>query len=685
MYKVVESLKRISIAIRTPASAERYAKAKNVNIDHFRQADEGHIEELYQKADPILKDRLLQAVLGRRRFLQYTEEHKDKLAIIVPPQQDEERDGKLFSEGTSEFADTVATPLSPEISMDDDIAPAGISDSASDGVMSDVSDSSSLRSDILLRVPPMPPMGQEGKPFECPCCYLMVEVKGREKWKRHVFSDMRPYVCTFTECKESNRLFSSRHDWYSHELAFHRRTWICISGCPERFTSESAFIAHLRVTHKDFKDTTQAEKHGAHSRELPEPKVSTCPMCGDKIWSSESIRTHIGRHQAQLGLWPLYHMRDFGDQDEQDGQEVDEEDEDIGAGINEEEDEEEELGQEGKAMKIEQREQVGSDPSPHGLMQVEPLLSYEDYRIGWICAIQTELVAAKACLDVMHENLPQVAGDENSYTFGQIGGHNIVIGSLPVGTYGPVSSAVLATDMLRSFPRIRFGVLVGIGGGAPSSVCDIRLGDVAVSHLDNGHSGVVQFDIGRLQTRTFQTVGFLNSPPRILLVALESLRAKFDLQRLRLEHEIQYILDKNPALRDRYSRPDSGSDRLYSSSYTHASNGPCEVGCDPLHEIARCERTGDDDNPAVHYGLIASGSVVVKDAGLRDEWAQKKNVICFEMGAAGLMNSFPCIVIRGICDYCDSHKYNQWEGYAAISAAVYAKALLRQIPRTATS
>jgi hypothetical protein len=50
------------------------------------------------------------------------------------------------------------------------------------------------------------------------------------------------------------------------------------------------------------------------------------------------------------------------------------------------------------------------------------------------------------------------------------------------------------------------------------------------------------------------------------------------------------------------------------------------------------------------------------------------------MEAAGLMESFPCLVIRGICDYSDSHKNKQWQEYAAATAAAYAKELLSVIP-----
>ena len=63
----------------------------------------------------------------------------------------------------------------------------------------------------------------------------------------------------------------------------------------------------------------------------------------------------------------------------------------------------------------------------------------------------------------------------------------------------------------------------------------------------------------------------------------------------------------------------------------------------------------------------------MKDALLRDALIAEKDVLCFEMEAAGLMNHFPCVVIRGICDYSDSHKNKEWQGYAAMAAAAYTK------------
>jgi hypothetical protein len=82
----------------------------------------------------------------------------------------------------------------------------------------------------------------------------------------------------------------------------------------------------------------------------------------------------------------------------------------------------------------------------------------------------------------------------------------------------------------------------------------------------------------------------------------------------------------------------------------------------------------------IHYGLIASGNQVMKDAKARDQIAQELDILCFEMEAAGLMDEIPSLVIRGICDYCDSHKHKEWQPYAAFVAAAYAKAVLMQVP-----
>ncbi|KAI5460052.1 hypothetical protein BGZ63DRAFT_321213, partial [Mariannaea sp. PMI_226] len=308
-----------------------------------------------------------------------------------------------------------------------------------------------------------------------------------------------------------------------------------------------------------------------------------------------------------------------------------------------------------------------------------------DYTIGWICAIQAEYVAARAFLDEVHDGPSVVSpNDNNAYTLGKMGRHNVVIAVLPGGEYGISSAASVARDMMHSFCNIRVGLMVGIGGGAPSKKNDIRLGDVVVSTPRGGKSGVFQYDFGKtIQGQPFEPTGFLNQPPVVVRTAVTALSGQYESDGHELEEAVDGILRKKPKLRKSYSRPHPSSDRLYRSEVLHPvdDESSCAVVCgnDESKLVLRSERTESDDNLAIHYGIIASGNQLMKDASVRDRLAAEDGILCFEMEAAGLMNHFPCLVIRGICDYSDSHKNKEWQGYAAMAAAAYARELLRRM------
>lgn len=299
-------------------------------------------------------------------------------------------------------------------------------------------------------------------------------------------------------------------------------------------------------------------------------------------------------------------------------------------------------------------------------------LSCDDYTVGWVCALPDELTAAQEMLDEEHEDLVQKSNDSNIYTLGCIGPHNVVLACLPAGQMGTNSAAAVAMQMKSTFPAIRFGLMVGIGGGVPGEA-DIRLGDVVVSQPVNGHGGVVQYDFGKSTPSGFQRTGFLNAPPSILLAAVTKLRSNQDRGRGSLTPRL-LKLSKLP----KFSREQTGSDVLFEADYRHVGEGCC-VSCLPARKIQRKERA--NDAPIVHYGTIASGNQVMRDGIERDNVSSELGgVLCFEMEAAGLMNNFPCLVIRGICDYSDSHKNKRWQPYAAGVAAAYAKELLLVMP-----
>jgi hypothetical protein len=149
----------------------------------------------------------------------------------------------------------------------------------------------------------------------------------------------------------------------------------------------------------------------------------------------------------------------------------------------------------------------------------------DTYQVGWICAILTEYVIACELLDEEYRTPPLSSiDDSNIYTCGRMGDFHVVVACLPKGRYGLTSAATVAKDLLHSFPSIRFGLMVGIGGGAPTREHDIRLGDIVVGAPAGRTGGVFHYEFGRtVQNKEFTLVGHLNAPPRVLLTAVEQL------------------------------------------------------------------------------------------------------------------------------------------------------------------
>jgi len=303
-------------------------------------------------------------------------------------------------------------------------------------------------------------------------------------------------------------------------------------------------------------------------------------------------------------------------------------------------------------------------------------LSHIDYTVAWISALSAELTAAICALDNVHPALPQNPQDSNSYTLGDIAGHNVVLVCLPAGQHGTNSAATVAGQLRYSFPAIRYGLMVGIGGGAPSERHDIRLGDVVVSIPGKSSNGVIQYDFGRTVAEgRFICDSILNAPPQILLAAVSTVRANHNTGTRQLDSFLSQ--GKFISLGPRFAHQGVQNDILYRPDYDHVGAHDTCVMCEETRQAQRPAR--ESSRPMVHYGTIASGNQIMRHGQTRESCRKELDVLCFEMEAAGLMNSLPCLVIRGICDYADSHKNKSWQEYAAVSAAAYAKELLSAV------
>jgi hypothetical protein len=185
----------------------------------------------------------------------------------------------------------------------------------------------------------------------------------------------------------------------------------------------------------------------------------------------------------------------------------------------------------------------------------------------------------------------------------------------------------------------------------------------------------------------------LNTPPRVLLSAVNILHTEHLMNGNGASDILAQAARKSPRIKRQFAVPLAGrsgggeqeeADLLFQATYVHAGEtSSCEKRdggrmCDVRMLVQRPSR--DSDGPVVHYGVIASGGQEIECAVTRDEAKKVLGALCFEREAAGLMNDFPCLVIRGICDYADSHKSRRWQGYAAATAAAFAKELLECVP-----
>ncbi|KAK3297983.1 ankyrin repeat-containing domain protein [Chaetomium fimeti] len=292
-------------------------------------------------------------------------------------------------------------------------------------------------------------------------------------------------------------------------------------------------------------------------------------------------------------------------------------------------------------------------------------LAHGEYTIAWICALHLELNVSRAMLDEEHPLPPNQPGDDNIYVLGRIDQHNVVMTSLP-GKYGTTNAAIVATNLKRSFPNIRATLMVGIGGGSPTQA-NLYLGDVVVG------TRVMQYDMGKMVAGgVFQETADAKTPARLLDSAVSALRSKHGSNRSS-SRMTSLLRTRLPNV----LRPDH-PDRLFQASYEHPLGAATCTNCDLEKLQPRAARLSDQ--PSIHYGVIASGNRVMKDGKARDGIAQRLSALCFEMEAAGMMDNLQCLPIRGICDYSDSHKNKEWQGYSAATAAAYARELLEGLP-----
>ncbi|KAL6828181.1 ankyrin repeat-containing domain protein [Trichoderma camerunense] len=298
------------------------------------------------------------------------------------------------------------------------------------------------------------------------------------------------------------------------------------------------------------------------------------------------------------------------------------------------------------------------------------------YTVAWIAPLEIEAQAALHMLDNRHSGkFPLTPGDDYVFQAGDACGHNIIIATLPAGeVYGTRSAAALATQIKKFFPKLWFGLLVGIAAGLPNlsrnPPVDIRLGDILVGLSVGDNAGLIDYDLGKeTGADGFQLLRAghaLAKTATVVRSAISSIKlvplndsSKVMQHYKRIEHKAHFL--------GTFADPGQGRDVLYQVSESGIES-PLVREPRPASKRIR-----------VWYGSIGSGDKLMKNAQRRNELRDKYNIIGLEMEAAGTMDQIPVGVIRGVCDYGDEHKNDEWQPYAAAMAAAYARAILEEI------
>lgn len=301
------------------------------------------------------------------------------------------------------------------------------------------------------------------------------------------------------------------------------------------------------------------------------------------------------------------------------------------------------------------------------------VLNFDEYTVAWVAVLPIEAEAALGMLDKQHDGyFESDRGDDYIYIGGELNGHKIVIATWPVGqNYGPGAAAALVNQVKARFSNIQFALLVGVAAGLPNhspehpdKLRDIRLGDVIVCVPDKESVGIIQYDLGRDTQEGFFPNGRQAETPAIVRSAIGNIQLTKK-NPFRVGNPLaNYLAIIQQANKDgRFQCPSQLEDKLFTRSGDTVTLFPRE----PRDESERTK---------VWYGNIGSGSSLMRNPIRRDELRDKYDLIGLEMEAAGIMNTLPTGVIRGVCDYGDSEKNKIWQPYAAVAAAAYAKGIL---------
>ncbi|TVY37144.1 Exocyst complex component [Lachnellula subtilissima] len=336
----INNLFRLSMIIRNNTSRDRYAKAAAAALsvpfdDNF---DISHVEHkfpaLKSKGKEWLVIRLGKSITKRRQYLRYCREHHDKISrehypiprpsIMEPSEIKLETVAGLTADARSAFSkptSTLAPTQASTLLLTSDQLPEDAPPEDSQSQTSYATSNEEYMSSSKLRVIKLEDISKGASHFECPYCWQIQASKSQKSWKKHVLSDLKPYVCTYEKCEL--KLFPDHNTWFSHELRDHRKQWHCYFCSHSPFDSLTNYQNHLKHRHPvSFVEDQLPALLELSQKPVVKISPAECPFCDDwekrlrdvnkHIPLSETLvvtptqfKYHVGAHMEQLALFAI--------------------------------------------------------------------------------------------------------------------------------------------------------------------------------------------------------------------------------------------------------------------------------------------------------------------------------------------------------------------------------------------
>ncbi|KAH7239363.1 hypothetical protein BKA59DRAFT_558702 [Fusarium tricinctum] len=290
----IDCLFRLSVTINNHFPHDHLKDASSTDCSHFESYDIKYVRKRFSTASDVITERLGKANSRRRQYFKYRELRRNKLASG----QDD------IDDHTAEITDG---PSSQGLSLTD-FFPSELQEADAEPTTPSTSYAMSDTIPGQQHVPALPEGARDGS-FECPFCFLMISAPSEGLWKKHVFSDLGPYICLELDCPAPDQDFQYRHQWIDHVRKYHWKIWTCCLGCDNTFISLESVVAHLTQVHSEAV-TMASFKSLLSICEKPKPvdDSAECPLCKEILNSFEQYQRHVAYHQEDLALVTLAHM-----------------------------------------------------------------------------------------------------------------------------------------------------------------------------------------------------------------------------------------------------------------------------------------------------------------------------------------------------------------------------------------